>query len=250
MVDEMKSGTSGGGAMGAAFLAFLVVLVGATVAIAVWGTQSAPDGVPPPPGATAAAPGTVASASGDLDASRTPSPGPSTAESGALSACVRELAAADAVIAAARIGVGHWAEHVQSRADLLAGNKPKAEVSAIWKRTRQAGPADLQRYEAAVAALARFNGSCSAVSASTSEPEVAEACKRRAQVVAGTLAAARAAMGDWRSHQAAMAAHKAGDFDAAHAQMMWVAAWTAAPANLEAFKAADARLASTPHCHS
>jgi hypothetical protein len=87
--------------------------------------------------------------------------------------------------------------------------KPKAEVFAIWKRTRQAVPADLQRYAAAVAALSGFSGACSAVSAAAaSEPEVAEACKRRAQVMAGTLAAARAAMGDWRSHQAAMA-HKA-----------------------------------------
>jgi hypothetical protein len=38
VVDEMKSGTSGDRALGAAFLAFLVVLVGAAVAIAVWGT--------------------------------------------------------------------------------------------------------------------------------------------------------------------------------------------------------------------
>jgi hypothetical protein len=47
-----------------------------------------------------------------------------------------------------------------------------------------------------------------------------------------------------------MAAHKAGDFDAAHAQTLWVAAWTKAPANLNAFTAADARLTSTPPCHS
>lgn len=250
MVGEMKSGTSGDRALGAVFLAFLVVLAGATVAIAVWGTRSEPDGVPPPTGTTAAAPGTVASASGDWDASRTPSQGQSAAESGALSACARELAAADVVIAAARTGIGHWAEHVQARTDLLAGAKPKAEVSAIWKRTRQAGPADLQRYDAAVAALSGFSGACPAVSAAASQPEVAAACKRRAQVMAGTLAAARSAMGDWRSHQAAMAAHNAGDFDAAHAQTLWVAAWTTAPTNLNAFRAANARLAATPPCHS
>jgi hypothetical protein len=241
-MSKMQSGTSGGGWLGAAFLAFLVVLVGVALAIVVWsGSQPEPDVVPP----TAVASGTVASASGDLGGS----PVGSTAGAGGLSGCVAELAAAEVVLTAARIGVGHWAEHVQSRTDLLAGIKSKADVSATWKRTRQAGPADLQRYDSALAVFARFGGACSAVKAS-SEPELVKVCKHRAQAVAAVLAVARAAVGDWRSHQAAMAAHKTGDFDAAHAQMMWVAAWTAAPANLDAFRAADARLASTPPCHS
>lgn len=40
------------------------------------------------------------------------------------------------------------------------------------------------------------------------------------------------------------------DLAAAHAQMLWVTAWTAAPVNIDAFKAADTRLATTPPCHS
>ncbi|WP_410790440.1 hypothetical protein [Kribbella sp. C-35] len=163
----------------------------------------------------------------------------------AMSGCARELAAAENVLAAARVGIGHWAEHVQARTELLAGIKPK--VSAIWKGTRLAGPADLQRYDDDAKVLATLSGVCSAVTATSSELSV---CKRRAQVVGDALATGRAAMGDWRSHQAAMAAHKAGDFDAAHAQTLWVAAWTAAPKNINAFKAADARLSTTPPCQT
>jgi hypothetical protein len=58
----------------------------------------------------------------------------------------------------------------------------------------------------------------------------------------------RAAAGDWASHLAMMAAHAAGDLDANHAQTMWVAAWTAAPKNLDAFARADAALSKAPSC--
>lgn len=52
-----------GGALGAAFLAFLLLLVGVAVAIAIWGALSDSDGAPPP-GTTANSAAVVAGTAG------------------------------------------------------------------------------------------------------------------------------------------------------------------------------------------
>jgi hypothetical protein len=171
---------------------------------------------------------------------------PLRAQTGSLETCVSEVAAADAVVAAARTGIGHWAEHIRARTDLLSGAQPKEVTKAIWKRTREAGPADLTRHQQAAAEHARQAGSCDRAAKST---EVS-ACVQRLQALDKAVAAGAGGMGDWRAHQNAMAAHKAGEIDAAHAQTMWVTAWAAAPKNIDAFRAADTALRAAPACHA
>ncbi|NIK58574.1 hypothetical protein [Kribbella shirazensis] len=197
------------------------------------------------------APGRTTSQSPHADhtsapAASQPSASPLLARTASLEGCVAEVAAADAEVAAARIGIGHWAEHIQARTDLLTGSQPKEVTKAIWKRTREAGPADLTRHQQAVAEHARRAGSCAGAPKSTQ----LTACQQRLRILDKAVATGAAGMGDWRAHQNAMAAHKAGEIDAAHAQTMWEAAWTAAPKNINAFKAADATLRTAPACRS
>jgi hypothetical protein len=165
-----------------------------------------------------------------------------------LAACVAEVAATDAEVDAARVGIGHWIEHIQARTDLLSGAKSEEVTKAIWKRTREAGPADLTRYQQAVAEHAQRSGACVRAARSSRASSQLSACQLRLRVLNQAVAAGAAGMGDWKAHQDAMAAHKAGEIDSAHAQTMWVAAWTAAPKNINAFKAADAVLRTAPAC--
>jgi hypothetical protein len=174
---------------------------------------------------------------------------PLLADAGSLQACVSEVAAADAEVAAAKTGIDHWAEHIQARTDLLTGAQPKELTKAIWKRTREAGPADLTRHQQAVAAHARQAGSCARAASADAGPQL-DACQQRLRILDKAVTAGTAGMADWKAHQNAMAAHKAGEIDAAHAQTMWVAAWAAAPKNIDAFRAAHTALRAAPACHT
>ncbi len=170
------------------------------------------------------------------------SPTPSTPAQPA-DACAAEVAAAEAELAAARVAADHWREHVRARTDLLAGRIDQATTKAIWKRTRLAGPTDLQHLTAATTAHQTARGGC------TNTPGTkGTACRHRLTALAAAIAAGHAAAHDWQAHLAMMAAHKAGAMDNAHAQTMWVAAWRAAPTHLTAFAHADRSLARTPAC--
>lgn len=158
-------------------------------------------------------------------------------------ACTKEIATTQAVVDAARIANKHWAEHVQARSDLLAGKNPEATTKAIWKRTRLAGPADVARLEAATAAELKADGGCAKLAGKPTD-----ACSARLAALDRAATAGRAAATDWANHLSMMAAHAAGEFGAEHAQHLWVAAWTAAPKNLNAAAEADAALAKAPAC--
>jgi hypothetical protein len=158
-------------------------------------------------------------------------------------ACAKEIQAAEAVVAAAGIAAEHWREHVQARTDLLAGKNSEEQAKAIWKRTRLLGPADKVAVSSAVAERVKVKGGCAGLPG-----KAATVCKQRLAALDAAGTAVRAAAGDWAAHLQAMAAHAAGDFGAEHAQDLWVAAWTAAPRNLNAAARATAALAHVPAC--
>ncbi|WP_410793436.1 hypothetical protein [Kribbella sp. C-35] len=160
-----------------------------------------------------------------------------------VAACAKEIQAAEAVVTAAGNATEHWREHVQARTDLLAGKNSEEQTKAIWKRTRLLGPADKVAVNSAVAERAKVRGGCAGVPG-----KAAAVCKQRLAALDAAGAADRAAAGDWAAHLQAMAAHAAGDFGAEHAQDLWVAAWTAAPRNLDAAARATAALADVPAC--
>jgi hypothetical protein len=158
-------------------------------------------------------------------------------------ACAKEIQAAEAVVAAAGNATEHWREHVQARTDLLTGKNSLEQTKAIWKRTRLLGPADKAAVNSAVTERAATKGACAGVPG-----KAAAACKQRLAALDAAGTADRAAAGDWAAHLQAMADHAAGDFGAEHAQDLWVAAWTAAPRNLDAAARATAALADAPAC--
>lgn len=158
-------------------------------------------------------------------------------------ACTKEIQSAEALVLVAAAATEHWREHVQARTDLLAGKNSEEQTKAIWKRTRLLGPADKAAVNSAVAERAATKGGCNAVPG-----KAAAFCKQRLAALDAAGAAGRAAAGDWAAHLQAMADHADGDFGAEHAQDLWVAAWTAAPRNLEAAARATAALADAPAC--
>ncbi|TCC19226.1 hypothetical protein [Kribbella sindirgiensis] len=158
-------------------------------------------------------------------------------------ACVQEIKAAEAVVAAAGNAAEHWREHVQARTDLLAGKNSEEQTKAIWKRTRLLGPADGVAVNSAVAERTKVNGGCAGLPG-----KAAAVCKQRLATLDAVGATYRAAARDWATHLQAMAAHAAGEFGAEHAQELWVAAWTGATRNLNAAARATATLADVPTC--
>ncbi len=228
----------------------LLVLAGATLALvgvsyvvfSVFGdndNQSEPSRAGTAGAASASSPSPSA---GTARVQHNASPTPSTPAQPA-DGCAVEVGAAEAELAAARVAVDHWREHVQARTDLLAGRIDQATTKAIWKRTRLAGPTDLQHLTAATTAHQAARGGCTNTVGTRGA-----ACRHRLTALGAAIAAGHAAAHDWQAHLAMMAAHKAGAMDNAHAQTMWVAAWRAAPPHLTAFADADRNLARTPPC--
>jgi len=159
------------------------------------------------------------------------------------------VAAAENVVAVARTGVRHWYIHVQARTDMLAGRITYDQMKAEWKRTRLAGPADLERFEAALQEYDEAPG-CDLDSVEDSLRDQADDCAARSEAASTAAAAAQAAMGDWKSHQEAMARFADGAMTAEHAQHEWVRAWRAAPGDIDAYGDARAELAAAPDCQA
>jgi hypothetical protein len=145
--------------------------------------------------------------------------------------------AADAVIREARTGVGHWSQHVKAQSDANAGIVTVPEMDAIFKRTRLAGPGDVQRYGAAVSAYHAQTATCSTVSgAPATVGDKLTTCSDREKAQGPVLTAAADAMADWKSHLAKMQLSKMGHV--ANPQGVWIQAWRAAPPHINAFKKA------------
>src|SRR3990170_1021148 len=166
-------------------------------------------------------------------------------------ACAREIQAGRTTLGVARTGVAHWEAHVQARTDLLAGENTAAETDAIWSRTRLAGPTDLRRFRRADRGYRRVAGpACSRPGGGGrgQRREMVHACSTRARLTDRAVAASRAAIADWESHQANMAAFADHEFGVEHAQRMWEKAWSTASPNINAFHRALRRLRQAPSC--
>lgn len=210
------------------------VTIAAGVAIAQLGSKDEPSGQPIP----------SASHSTHNASQATSAPTPvEQAQTSPADACTAEIRTTEAVVTAAWAAAEHWRQHVQARTDLLSGKNSEAVTKAIWKRTRLAGPADIAALNSAVSAKEKAAGGCAKLSGTT-----AAACQKRLSALEAAAKADRAAAGDWAAHLSMMAAHAAGDFGSEHAQEMWVAAWTAAPKNLDAASRASAALTRAPNC--
>jgi len=183
-------------------------------------------------------------------ASPTPTAGSSAGSAAraeqALRSCRRGVDAADAVLAAARTGVGHWAAHVQAQTDADAGEITVQQKNAVFGRTRRAGSDDQSRYRRAKAAYERTDGSCARVAGAPASTTSALArCRTRAAAQRPVLEAAAPAMQDWRHHLEAMMASRM--HQVSNPDQVWVHDWRAAPPHIEAYVAATEHF-DAPRC--
>jgi hypothetical protein len=152
----------------------------------------------------------------------------------ALSACRSSVRTRDSVISAARTGIAHWADHIGAQTDFFSKKVSHRKMKAIFAKTRLAGPADVGRYDAALAAADRSRTECpSARTAPTGVKAKLENCSERLAAQRSVLTAAARGMRDWESHLEAMQRSRAGH--AHNAQHVWLKAWRAAPPNINAF---------------
>ena len=162
------------------------------------------------------------------------SPGEATAQL-ALQSCRERVAAADAVLATAATGVGHWAAHVQAQTDADAGEITVDQMNTIFTRSRLAGSGDEKRYQRARTAYQEADGSCAFLpDAPAPVAEGLSACRTRAAAQRPVLAAAEPAMADWREHLQDMRASRMQHVR--DADQVWVRAWRAAPPHIEAYQ--------------
>ena len=156
-------------------LVLIAALIATGWSVAAWRVTSAPRASVLSPAAAATGTGTdrAASASpepGGGDGSETPVEARlSVAAAQTLADCQKRVRAADEVVREAKIGIGHWNEHVQAQTDLNAGKITGEQMGAIFTRTRLAGPADVQRYSNAVRSYARAEATCVPADGSTVE---------------------------------------------------------------------------------
>jgi hypothetical protein len=169
-----------------------------------------------------------------------------TAASAALEECRASVQAADDVLEAARVGIGHWSEHVQAQTDANKGKISLAKMAAIFKRTRLDGPNDVRAYDEARDKAKDRSGSCEPPDGSPAAVEDTMGdCRKRSEAQQPVLAAAADGMGDWKSHLAAMRRSRMGHVH--DAQGVWIRAWRAAPPHIKAFDRADDRF-DAPTC--
>ena len=179
----------------------------------------------------------------------TPSPAANAASKKALEACQTRVTAADDVLKQGKIGVEHWAEHIQAQKDNLAGKATVDKMRARFKKTRLKGPDDLQRYNKALSSYEDLEGSCGKVKGADDVVAVALAkCAKRSKAQEPLMKATAAGMKDWKGHQKFMqrnALHREGS--PSEAQATWLKQYRAAPKNINAFKKAEKNF-DPPRC--
>lgn len=155
----------------------------------------------------------------------------------ALESCRKRVSAGDAVIKAARTGVGHWSDHVEAQTKADRDKITITMLDKVFDKTREAGPADQKRYAKARTTYRSADGSCKAVPGAPKDQAAdLSTCGKRADAQKPVLRAAEPAMEDWKSHLDQMAHSRKhpspGDQEA------WRKAWRAAPPNIHAFEKA------------
>ncbi len=164
----------------------------------------------------------------------------------ALKRCRAKVRAADAVMAAGKVGMGNWADHVQAQTDAFAGEISIGKMEDIFRRTQKAGDDDEKRYSRAVKAYHDRDGSCRAVAGASGQVgrQLAR-CANRERAQRPVLVAVEDGMADWTKHLAVMRRSEARKVH--NAQQKWLKTWRAAPTNINAYKKAAGRF-SAPKC--
>ena len=164
----------------------------------------------------------------------------------ALKRCRAKVRAADAVMAAGKVGMSNWADHVQAQTDANAGEISIGKMEDIFRRTQQAGDDDEKRYSRAVKAYHdRGGGSCKTVAgASARIGKQLARCADREKAQRPVLVAAKVGMADWTSHLEVM--RRSEDGKVHNPQQKWLKTWRAAPPHINAYQKVAGRFSARP----
>jgi hypothetical protein len=200
---------------------------------------------------SAAATSSSATAAPSASDTATPKSTPSAASSAAVAAmkaCRERVQAADDVLDEARTGIRHWEAHVDAERRAEAHTISIAERQAIFKKTRQKGPGDQNRYADARRAYDKVkHASCGKPSGADAKVMATMAkCQDRATAQRLVLKAAAAAMGDWKQHLSDMQRSRVQHNK--DAQQVWLNAYKAAPRNLKPYEKAVRTFKKAPKC--
>lgn len=164
----------------------------------------------------------------------------------AVSDCRREVGVAESVLAAADNGVRNWRERVDAQSDYSLRRISEKKAKEVWKRTGQAGPSDIAKYQTAKSSLGTNGGACGAAEgAENAQKDQLATCRTRLESVRSALIAADLTMKDWEIHLAATPSdtHLKRDPEG-----VWLEAWRNAPRNLGRYSDAMDTLAKTKSC--
>ena len=211
-----------------------------TVPIPLESTQSPPSAAPestPTPSKDSTAKTTKTTKSSKAKAARAAT---------ALKGCRAKVRAADEVMAAGKVGMRNWADHIQAQTDAFAGEISVGTMEDIFRRTQKAGDEDEKRYSGAVKAYHRQGGSCRSVAGASGQVgrQLAR-CADRGRAQRPVLVAVENGMADWTKHLAVM--RRSEDGKVHNPQQKWLKTWRAAPSHINAYKKAASRF-SAPTC--
>lgn len=153
-----------------------------------------------------------------------------------VAACRSESAAGAKLVASYDRGIGHWKEHVEGQTAADDGEISSDRLSAIFTRTRLAGPADMKRWAAAERAYDDVAGTCAEQAKQAAK--ATRSCRRLIEAQTSLIKVADPAMKDWESHLADMARSRSQAVP--DAMGVWRDAWAAAPRNLDPWDKARA----------
>lgn len=234
-------------------IALVSVLAVALIAGAAWmihrgagDTSAAPTGPTRVRSAAGAAnPAGSAEPSGRSSSSRSSTTGPAAPEG--FTACRTEVTRADALVAAGATVADDWAAHTSSLTRLDTGRITQAEADATWKRTRLAGPSDMQRYRAASAAYTRSKGACARMGALPDAfVRAAARCKQRANADSNVAVQVAPVSVAWASHLTSMKAKT--DTPVGRYMRKWHQQVQDAPTILSAYRTAASAVRASPTC--
>lgn len=255
MTGGKKARHVGGSRQPKGFLVFLVLVAGlvlVTLFAGRWVNQVLSDSsdsvTPPTPDGSAS---TVAPDGG----TETDATGPGGTDDGPgravdlVEQCAAEVANVEVAVDAARRGVDHWSAHVQARTDMLRGRISVEKMEAIYARTKRQGPADHQRFSAAVSHI-EHQVACQKMKGRPAGSTGIQSrdCLARSKTATAALAAAKSTMDEWLTHLHHMEQYADGGMRTGKALKLWIQAWRNAPEGISAYHARLADLAAAPPC--
>jgi hypothetical protein len=166
-----------------------------------------------------------------------------------LTACATTIGAREQLARAAAASARDWATHTGAQGRLDSGEWTLAQAKVAWASSKAQGPADLEQFAAAEAAVEADATGCRSVVADTTSTSLADkgnACAAREKALLAVASAGSVVNAQWAAHQKMMAA-KAHTSQGAY-QTRWVAMVGAAKAPLQRYAAAAAALERAPVC--